>query len=185
MLHFIAFVLLSAVLAYISRGSLRAPRSHGFYRFFAWEFILGLILANLEAWFVNPGAWHQVISWVLLCLSLAPLFFGVRALRSRGKPVKERAGEENLLAFEKTSMLVTTGIYHYIRHPLYCSLLLLAGVSFLKRPAWWAWCWRWGPACFWWRPPGPMKLNVCVSSVPAMATTCKEQSVLCRLSFDE
>ena len=34
-----AFSVSSAGLIYISRASLRAPRSHGFYQLFAWEFI--------------------------------------------------------------------------------------------------------------------------------------------------
>lgn len=131
----IAFLVLSLVLAYISRGSLRAPRSHGFYRFFAWEFILALILLNIDAWFQNPGSWHQLISWFLLTLSIVPLVFGIRALRSGGKPARQREGEPQLLAFEKTSALVTTGIYRYIRHPLYSSLLLLAWGIFFKAPS--------------------------------------------------
>lgn len=131
----IAFIALSLVLVYISRSSLRAPRSHGFYRFFAWEFILALFLLNVGVWFQDLGSWHQLISWFLLILSIAPLVFGVRALRARGKPTQQREGEPQLLAFEKTSTLVTTGIYRYIRHPLYGSLILLAWGIFFKAPS--------------------------------------------------
>ncbi len=131
----IAFIVLSLVLVYISRSSLRAPRSHGFYRFFAWEFILALFLLNVEVWFQDPGSWHQLISWFLLILSIVPLVFGIHALRARGKPTQQREGEPQLLAFEKTSTLVTTGIYHYIRHPLYSSLLLLTWGIFFKMPS--------------------------------------------------
>jgi protein-S-isoprenylcysteine O-methyltransferase Ste14 len=131
----IAFIVLSLVLVYISRSSLRAPRSHGFYRFFAWEFILTLFLLNVEVWFQDPGSWHQLISWFLLILSIVPLVFGIHALRARGKPTRQREGEPQLLAFEKTSTLVTTGIYHYIRHPLYSSLLLLTWGIFFKMPS--------------------------------------------------
>jgi len=42
---------------------------------------------------------------------------------------------ESRLAFEKTSQLVTSGIYAYIRHPLYCSLLLLTWGIFFKHPS--------------------------------------------------
>ena len=42
--------------------------------------------------------------------------------------------DASLLAFEKTSQLVTTGIYRYIRHPLYSSLLLLTWGIFFKAP---------------------------------------------------
>ena len=41
-----------------------------------------------------------------------------------------------LLCFEKTTQLVTTGAFKYIRHPLYSSLLLLAWGVFFKRPSW-------------------------------------------------
>jgi protein-S-isoprenylcysteine O-methyltransferase Ste14 len=136
MIQWIAFVGLSGILIYISRASLRAPGSHGFYRFFAWECILALILLNIEVWFRTPFAWHQLFSWVLLVVCLVPLYFGVRTLVARGKPVARRESQPHLLAFEKTSALVTTGIYQYIRHPLYSSLLLLAWGAFFKAPAW-------------------------------------------------
>lgn len=131
-----AFILCTAGLLYISRASLRMPRSHGFYRFFAWEFIAALILLNLDVWFRDPFAWHQILSWLLLALCLVPLAFGIQALTIKGKPEKQRSGEPELLAFEKTTTLVTTGIYHYIRHPLYSSLLLLTWGVFFKLPSW-------------------------------------------------
>lgn len=136
MFKIIAFVALSAGLTYISRVSLRAPRSHGFYRFFAWEFIVALFVLNGDVWFDAPFSWHQFISWFLLIVCLIPLAFGVRSLVTQGKPVEQREGEPQLLAFEKTSSLVTTGIYHYIRHPLYSSLLFLAWGVFFKSPTW-------------------------------------------------
>lgn len=136
MFKLIAFIVISARLSYVSRASLRAPRSHGFYRFFAWEFIVALFLFNVDVWFRAPLSWHQIISWLLLTVSIVPLIFGVRSLVTRGKPVKHRDTEPQLLAFEKTSSLVTTGIYRYIRHPLYASLLFLTGGVFFKSPAW-------------------------------------------------
>jgi len=39
-----------------------------------------------------------------------------------------------LLAFEKTTTLVTEGAYRYIRHPLYSSLLFLTWGIFFKYP---------------------------------------------------
>ena len=41
-----------------------------------------------------------------------------------------------MVAFEKTTALVTVGIYRYIRHPLYSSLLFLAWGIFFKDPSW-------------------------------------------------
>jgi protein-S-isoprenylcysteine O-methyltransferase Ste14 len=132
----IAFLLLSLPIMYISRTSLRVPGSHGFFRFFAWESILALFLLNVDFWFRDPFAWYQVISWILLFACFIPLGFGIKELRSQGKPVKNREGDPSLLAFEKTTALVTTGIYSSIRHPLYSSLLLLAWGIFFKFPAW-------------------------------------------------
>ncbi len=132
----LAFLVSSAGLIYISRASLRVPRSHGFYRFFAWEFIVALLLLNIEVWFQTPFAWYQLISWFLLLVCLVPLAFGVRSLASHGKPVAQREAEPHLLAFEKTSSLVTSGIYHYIRHPLYSSLLFLTWGIFFKALTW-------------------------------------------------
>ena len=125
MWNWIIFSIFTLLLIYISRASLRSPRSHGFYRFFAWEFILALFLLNAKYWFQNPLAWYQLIAWTLLFAALIPLAFGVYALKSRGKPAKNRENDPSLLAFEKTTQLVTSGIYKYIRHPLYSSLLLL------------------------------------------------------------
>ncbi len=132
---FIVFILGSAVLAYISRANLLAPRSHGFYRFIAWEAILALFLLNVDSWFSNPFAWHQIISWVLLFLCIVPVVYGTWLLRTRGRPDQSRQ-DESLIGFEKTTALVTDGIYHYIRHPLYSSLLLLAWGIFFKLPSW-------------------------------------------------
>ncbi|MDR3573539.1 MAG: isoprenylcysteine carboxylmethyltransferase family protein [Anaerolineaceae bacterium] len=131
-----AFVVISASLVYISRASLKSPRSHGFYRFFAWECILALFLLNLAVWFQDPFSAHQLISWFLLILCIVPLVFGVLSLTSQGKAASQRAEDTALLSFEKTTVLITSGIYHYIRHPLYSSLLLLAWGIFFKAPSW-------------------------------------------------
>ena len=136
MLKLIAFAVLSACLMYISWDSLRTPRSPGFYRFFAWEMIVALFLLNMDAWFRNPFSWHQVVSWFLLIVCIIPLAFGVHSLTSQGRPAKHREAAPQLLAFEKTTTLVTTGIYHYIRHPLYSSLLFLVWGIFFKIPTW-------------------------------------------------
>ena len=132
----IVFAVVTLILIYISRASLRNARSHGFYRFFAWEAIAALFLLNVSYWFVNPLAWHQIIAWVLLVACIVPAIWGIALLQVRGEPVQSRAEDPNLLAFEKTTQLVTTGIYKYIRHPLYGSLLLLAWGIFFKLPSW-------------------------------------------------
>jgi len=108
--------------------SLKDKRYHGIARFFAFECILILCLLNYPHWFRDPLSTKQLFSWFFLCLSIYPAVAGVVLLRSEGKP------EDNL---EKTVCLVTTGIYHYIRHPMYLSLLLLGLGIMLKRPGFW------------------------------------------------
>ncbi len=105
MLRLIAFLISSAFLVYISRYSLRAPRSHGFYRFFTWEFIPALFLLNVNVWFQEPFSWHQLISWFLLFVCIVPLVL-VRTLTSQGNPVANRKAEPQLLGLEETSSLL-------------------------------------------------------------------------------
>ena len=131
----IVFALATIPIVYISRASLRNPRSHGFYRFWAWEGILGLFLLNLEHWFANAFAPHQLISWILLFVCIIPVVWGTLLLKQLGQPAGKRENDPNLLAFEKTTQLVTSGIYAYIRHPLYSSLLLLGWGIFFKLPS--------------------------------------------------
>ncbi len=135
MYQWVIFIVVSLIILAISWKSLRQPGSHGFYRFLAWEAILALFVINMKFWFYKPFNWNQIISWSLLFLCIIPLVFGVRALRTHGKPSRQREGEPALLAFEKTTALVTSGIYHYIRHPLYSSLFLLAWGIFFKSPS--------------------------------------------------
>lgn len=129
------FVLASLGLAYFSRASLLRPRSHGFYRFFAWEAILGLALLNADVWFHEPFSWHQLISWPLLLASGLLVLHGMHLLGRRGQADPERV-DAALLDFEKTTALVTVGAYRYIRHPLYSSLLFLGWGVFFKAPSW-------------------------------------------------
>jgi protein-S-isoprenylcysteine O-methyltransferase Ste14 len=135
MFETIIFFTVSAVLLYVSRGALRNPNSHGFYRFFAWESILGLVLLNFPAWTVNPFSPHQLLSWLLLISSIGLAIHAVKLLREIGKPTQERA-EEALFGFEKTSSLVSSGVFKYIRHPMYASLIFLAWGAFLKQFSW-------------------------------------------------
>lgn len=136
MMKWIVFAALSAVILGVSWKSLKVPGSHGFFRFFAWEIILIQFLLNLDVWFRDPLAWNQILSWILLVVCILPLVFGVRSLAGRGNPAVKREAEPQLLAFEKTTTLVTTGIYRYIRHPLYSSLFFLAWGIFFKMPTW-------------------------------------------------
>jgi protein-S-isoprenylcysteine O-methyltransferase Ste14 len=133
------FVAVTIALAWISRRPLRSPASHGFPRFFAWEAILVLVLVNfisLQEWFRDPFSARQLASWVLLVGSLVVGVPGVVFLVRRGRPRADRPGDVTLVGIEKTTRLVTTGVFRYVRHPLYSSLLFLAWGVFFKRPGW-------------------------------------------------
>jgi protein-S-isoprenylcysteine O-methyltransferase Ste14 len=134
-LEAVLFLIGSLGLMWISLASLRRPGSHGFYRFFAWELLLALFLLNVRKWFYRPLAPNQLVSWLLLLVSLFPVIQGVDLLRRRGKP-DPRRDDAALLGMEKTTELVTSGVYAYIRHPLYSSLLFLGWGTFFKQPSW-------------------------------------------------
>jgi protein-S-isoprenylcysteine O-methyltransferase Ste14 len=136
MVKIILFVVATAGILYISRASLRSPRSHGFHRFFAWEAILALFLLNVEYWFWNPFSLQQIISWIFLVASAILVVHAVHLLRMIGKPTDQRSDDETTIAFEKTTQLVAVGAYKYIRHPMYSSLLFLTWGVFLKDLSW-------------------------------------------------
>jgi protein-S-isoprenylcysteine O-methyltransferase Ste14 len=105
--------------------SIKHGRYHGIARFFAFEGIFILILLNYRFWFKDPFSPVQLISWVILILSIYPVTAGFLLLKRVGKP------DSN---FENTSVLVKTGIYGYIRHPLYLSVFMLGTGIMLKDP---------------------------------------------------
>ena len=133
-LKLIVFIVASAGLAWLSRSCLREFRSHGFYRFFAWESILALVLLNLDYWFYELFSPHQLISWLLLIISSYWVIHGVLSLCMMGNPNRER-NDPLLISIEKTTVLVTAGAYRHIRHPLYSSLLFGAWGVFFKKPS--------------------------------------------------
>ena len=96
---------------------------------------MALFLLNVEWWFVEPFSWNQMLAWLLLVISAFLVVHGVHMLRIAGKPGDERV-ETPLFGIEKTTALVTSGAYHYIRHPLYSSLLFLGVGVFFKNPSW-------------------------------------------------
>ncbi len=125
----------SGALAYISRASLRQPRSHGFWRFWAWEGLLALFVLNVDTWFADPFTWHQIISWGMLLISGFLVIHGVWLLKQIGEQDARRE-DAPMYDFEKTTRLVKVGAYRFIRHPLYSSLLFLGWGMFFKSPGW-------------------------------------------------
>jgi protein-S-isoprenylcysteine O-methyltransferase Ste14 len=103
--------------------SVKYKRYHGISRFFAFESDFILVLLNIKVWFVNPFSLLQITSWILLILSAYIAIAGFLLLKRKGKP------DSN---FENTSILVKSGIFKYIRHPLYLSVFLMGTGVMLK-----------------------------------------------------
>ncbi len=81
MYRLLCFVLCSIPLVVISRKSILNPGSHGFYRFLAWEGMLWMFIANARFWFDDPFSFRQIVSWVLLLISLYLLIASVIQFR--------------------------------------------------------------------------------------------------------
>jgi protein-S-isoprenylcysteine O-methyltransferase Ste14 len=103
--------------------SIRYKRYHGIARFFAFESIFILVLLNYKVWFINPFSPLQLVSWIIMTLAAYIAIAGFLLLKRKGKPDKN---------FENTSQLVKSGIYRYIRHPLYLSVFMLGTGIMLK-----------------------------------------------------
>jgi protein-S-isoprenylcysteine O-methyltransferase Ste14 len=105
--------------------SLKHKRYHGIPRFFAFESIFLLVLLNIRVWFHDPFCFKQIISWILLILSAYFGLAGYLLLKNRGRSKGN---------FENTTLLVKSGVYGLIRHPLYFSLFLLGTGVMMKDP---------------------------------------------------
>ncbi len=133
MVKYIAFALLSVLLTIISRQALFNTGSHGFYRFLSWECILWLAIDSVEYWLRNPLRLTQIIAWIFLIYSLILIVSGVALMRKTGKAEKQQ-NDKDPYNFEKTTVLVDSDIFRYIRHPLYGFLLFLTWRIFFKQP---------------------------------------------------
>jgi protein-S-isoprenylcysteine O-methyltransferase Ste14 len=82
-------------------------------------------MLNYTTWFMSPFSPLHLLSWLFLILSAYTGLEGYFRLKREGRSVQN---------FENTSVLVKSGIYRYIRHPLYLSVLLLGLGIMLKDP---------------------------------------------------
>jgi len=134
----IIFIACSIPLIIISWRTLSSIRSHGFYRFLSWEIILWLFLSNYKYWFARPFSPVQIVSWFLLIASAYLAIAGALTIRKKGHSRKsgEDRNEKELYQFEETTELIESGVFRYIRHPLYSSLICLTWGIMLKTPTW-------------------------------------------------
>ena len=125
----------AAVIFWISRKPLRQVGSHGYYRCFAWQGILGLFALHHPLF--EPFAWSPWpgMAQVFMLSSIAVVIAGWLELWRKGQASDER-NDQTLFPFERTTVLVETGIFRHIRHPMYASLALLAWGAYWQRPTW-------------------------------------------------
>ena len=134
MVRVILFFVASGALLPLSWRSIRHVRAHGFYRFFAFELLLALILLNAPIWFRNPLSPQQWAAYCVGSISIVLAIEGFRLLHRIGRPGQHSAAPSTNLPLENTTQLAKTGAYRWIRHPLYASLLALALCAYLKDP---------------------------------------------------
>lgn len=130
-IQLVIFLVGTIFIIYISSQSLRNLKAHGFYRFFVFESVLILIILNSPYWYDDPLSPQQIISWIFLVVSLFLVYQSFYLLRKIGGS-KERENNSSNFEFENTATLVKNGVYKYIRHPMYGSLLFLSLGTFLK-----------------------------------------------------
>lgn len=134
-INIILFFLLSIPLIAFSWRSLKNPDHHGFYRFFAFECILIIIITNAPFWMGNLMDPVQLVSGVFLMTSIVFVFLAFYKLKKIGGERSSTTNPENY-SFENTNNLVSSGIYKYIRHPMYGSLFFLTWGAFFKHFTW-------------------------------------------------
>ena len=126
------FIICTLLLARFSWRALGDFRAHGFYRFFAFEGIVALLLINQPVWFKKPFSPVHLLSWLLLGLSICFIALSLKKLKEEGGH-DHRGDMPGNHDFENTVNIVETGLYRLIRHPMYTSLLFLGWGAFLKR----------------------------------------------------
>lgn len=131
--EFIAFVIASVMIIVFSRHVIFKPKSHGFYRFFGWISIAWLLVNNYKFWFTDFFSAYNIISLLLLLYATYLVVAGIILIKLKGKADGSRK-DDSLYGFESTTELIETGLYKYIRHPLYGSLVFITWGIFFKNP---------------------------------------------------
>ncbi len=131
MVRIIIFIVCTLFFIRFSWRTLGNPGTHGFYRFFVFEGILLLVLLNHAYWFTDPFAPLHLLSWSFLLTSIVFIVQSLMMLKKKGGHADRQEMPENL-SFENTVHIVKVGLYRYIRHPMYSSLLFLGWGAFLK-----------------------------------------------------
>jgi protein-S-isoprenylcysteine O-methyltransferase Ste14 len=131
MIRIALFIICTIFFVHFSWRALIHPGTHGFYRFFAFEGILLLVLLNYPHWFRDPFSVQHLLSWLFLLASIVFVVLSFLMFKKRGG----YADREDMPAnhsFENTVNIVEEGLFRYVRHPMYSSLLFLGWGAFLK-----------------------------------------------------
>lgn len=123
-LKLLLFFVLSAVAVVASLHAWRTKQAYGFFRFFAFESLVLLIVYNTSRWFYEPFSIQQIVSWTIFVVSTA--------LAVHGSYLLKAIGRSQARIIEDTQTIVEVGAYRYIRHPLYASLMLFGWGVFFK-----------------------------------------------------
>jgi protein-S-isoprenylcysteine O-methyltransferase Ste14 len=121
----IYFCILSIPLLTLSWRTLFNLKNHGLYRLVVWECILWLSIHNYRYLIVEESDLQRLISSALINASLVFVLSAVFVMRKKGRASKQRR-DHTLFGFEKTTVLIESGIFKHVRHPMYSSLLFLA-----------------------------------------------------------
>jgi protein-S-isoprenylcysteine O-methyltransferase Ste14 len=121
----IIFCILSLPLLTLSWRALFSLKNHGLYRLVVFECILWLAIQNYRYLIVEQFDLQQLISSGFMIISLVFVLSAVFIMREKGRVSKQRR-DHTLFGFEKTTVLIESGIFKHIRHPMYSSLLFLA-----------------------------------------------------------
>ena len=123
-LKLLLFLVLSTVAVVASLNAWRIQQAYGCFRFLAFESLALLIAWNARSWFREPFSIAQILSWIILAASTALAAHGIRLLKV--------VGRARARIIEDTQNVVQVGVYRYIRHPLYASLMFFGWGVFLK-----------------------------------------------------
>jgi protein-S-isoprenylcysteine O-methyltransferase Ste14 len=124
MTTFLIFCILSLPLVALSWRSMFSLKNHGVFRFVVWECILWLSIQNYRYLIVREFDFQRIVSSILMMASLALVVSAAFIMHKKGKATSLRT-DSTLFAFEKTTELVESGVFGYVRHPMYGSLLFL------------------------------------------------------------
>ncbi|HSO60374.1 MAG TPA: methyltransferase [Desulfobacterales bacterium] len=126
----VIFCIFSLPLLALSRRALFSLKNHGLYRLVVFECILWLAIQNYRYLIVEEFDLQQLIASALMIASLVFVLSAVFIMRKKGEVSKQRQ-DPALFDFEKTTVLIETGIFRHVRHPMYSSLLFLTwGILF-------------------------------------------------------